>query len=294
MGIKNIFVVGSGAMGSGIAQASIEAGCKTFLYDIDYPRVQKSVESISQRIARKVAKGKITQEDMDQIMGLLSGVSELETAAEADLVIECIYEDIDAKKAIYENVQKYTKDDVILASNTSSFSITALAKAAKDPARFIGMHFFNPVPVMKLLEITRGLATSDETLEIAREVGTRMNKVMIVSKDMPGFIVNRMLDPMLNEAAQILDEGIGSVEDIDNGMKFGCNHPMGPLELADMAGNDILLAVMETLYKELGDSKYRPAPLLKKMVEAGWTGRKAGRGFYVYNADGTRCPNPQL
>ena len=294
MEIKSLFVIGAGAMGSGIAQSAIAAGYRTFLYDIDYGRVEKALESIQGRLARKVSKGKMTQEEMDTATALLSGCSELAPASEADMVIECIYEDFDAKEAIFHDVQRYAKEDVILASNTSSFSITSLAKAVKRPGRFIGMHFFNPVPVMKLLEITRGLATTDETLEAAREVGTRMGKVMIVSKDMPGFIVNRMLDPMGNEAVQLLDEGIGGVEDIDNGMKYGCNHPMGPLELMDMAGLDVLLAVMETLYKELGDSKYRPAPLLKKMVRAGWTGRKAGRGFYVYNEDGTRYPNPQL
>ena len=294
MAVMNIFIIGSGAMGSGIAQVSIEAGYKTFLYDIDDERVKKAEESIANHIAKKVAKEKITQKEMDKAIALLNGVSEPMSASEADMVIECIYEDLDAKVSIITEIQKYTKESVIIASNTSSFSITALAKAARYPECFIGMHFFNPVPVMKLLEITRGLATTDETLAAAREVGKRMNKVMIVSKDMPGFIVNRMLDTMMNEAVQMLDEGTGSVEDIDNGMKCGCNHPMGPLELADMAGNDILLAVMEVLYKELGDSKYRPAPLLKKMVYAGWTGRKAGIGFYVYNADGSRYPNPML
>lgn len=294
MGVNGLFIAGSGAMGSGIAQAAVQAGLKVTLYDVAYERVERAIGSITKRLAGKVAKGKITQQDMDATLALLGGSADLSTAANADMVIECIYEDFDAKEALYTEIQKYTKEDVILASNTSSYSITALAKTVTRPERFIGMHFFNPVPVMKLLEITRGLATSDETLHAAREVGEHMGKVMIVSKDMPGFIVNRMLDPMANEAIQILDEGIGSVEDIDNGMKCGCNHPMGPLELMDMAGLDVLLAVMETLYQELGDSKYRPAPLLKKMVRAGWTGRKAGRGFYVYNEDGTRYPNPSL
>jgi len=294
MGVNQILIVGSGAMGSGIAQSAIAAGYQTFLYDIDNERVEKAIESIIGRLVRKVYKQKMTQKEIDKAAALLSGCSELAPAAEVDMVIECIYEDFDAKEAVFADVQRYTKKDVILASNTSSFSITSLAKAAKRPERFIGMHFFNPVPVMKLLEITRGLATSDETLEATREVGARMGKVMIVSKDMPGFIVNRILDPMGNEAIQLLDEGIGSVEDIDNGMKHGCNHPMGPLELMDMVGLDVLLAVMETLYQELGDSKYRPAPLLRKMVRAGWTGQKAGRGFYVYHTNGAKCPNPQL
>jgi 3-hydroxybutyryl-CoA dehydrogenase len=294
MHIENIFVIGSGAMGSGIAQVLAEAGYKTFVYDVDYDRVVRSISAIKERFAKKTAKGKMTPEEAEAATASLNGTSNLKPAAEADLVIECIYENQEAKEAVYAEIQKYTKEETIIASNTSTLSITALAKSVRRPDQFIGMHFFNPVPVMKLLEITPGLATSDKTMAAAKEVGDRTNKVMIVSKDMPGFLVNRMLDPMMNEAVQLLDEGTGSVEDIDNAMKYGCNHPMGPLELADMVGNDILLAVMEVLHKEMGDSKYRPTPLLKKMVCAGWTGQKAGRGFYIYNADGTKYPNPQL
>lgn len=227
-------------------------------------------------------------------MARLTGATSLDAAADADLVIEAVAEREDIKKGVFAELSKICRSDTILASNTSSISIAELSSVVNRPKRFLGMHFFSPVPLMKLLEIVRGVATAPEIVEIAREVGVKLGKTCIVAKDRPAFIVNRMLDPMINEAIGLLEAGIGSVEDIDVGMKCGLNHPMGPLELIDMAGIDIELAVMEVLYNETGDPKYRPATLLRDMVRMGWLGRKAGKGFYIYNADGSRTVNPAL
>jgi len=295
MEIKHIFVIGSGLMGSGIAQVALQSGFQVTLNDTSAAALDRAVAGIAGRLDRKVAKGSMTQAQRDDCLARLTPVSDLSRCADAQVIIEAIYENFEAKTQVLAAVDKLCAPDAIIASNTSSMSLTALGAVVSNPERFIGMHFFSPVPAMKLLEIITGLRTSKETLETARALGKQLGKVMIVSKDMPGFIVNRMLDPMINEAVQIVDEGIGSVEDVDAGMKFGCNHPMGPLELADMAGVDILLAVMEVLYKELGDSKYRPAPLLRKMVRAGFCGKKAGAGFYLYDEKGERIgPNPVL
>lgn len=295
MEIKRIFVVGAGLMGSGIAQTAIQGGYNVLLFDANEDVLLRGAASIRERLASRVAKDKMSQKEADSCISRLTLAKRMEDAADSDLVIEAIYESSEAKHTVFKKLSQICRPDCILASNTSSISLTALSASVSHPERFIGMHFFSPVPVMKLLEITMGLRTSQDTLSDIRTVGENMGKVMIVAKDMPGFIVNRMLDPMLNEAIQILDENIGSVEDIDNGMKFGCNHPMGPLELADMAGLDILLAVMEVFYAELGDSKYRPAPLLRKMVRAGFTGKKAGIGFYLYDKEGKKTNmNPAL
>jgi 3-hydroxybutyryl-CoA dehydrogenase len=282
MTIEKLSVVGAGQMGSGIAQVALQSGYAVKMCDIAEQYVAKGRARIEANFARNVEKGRATAADKDLWLSRLTTTTKLEEMAAANLVIEAVSEDQAVKQDIFGKLDGACGPATILASNTSSISITALAAATRRAERFIGMHFFNPAPVMKLLEITRGLATSDETLATAREVGEKMGKVCVVSKDSPGFIVNRLLDPMLNEAVMLLDEGGATVEDIDKGMVNGCNHPMGPLALTDLVGLDVLLAVMEVLYREYGDSKYRPAPLLRRMVRAGYLGRKSGKGFYTY------------
>jgi 3-hydroxybutyryl-CoA dehydrogenase len=245
-------------------------------------------------LAKNVDKQKMSRQQKNEAMGRLAVSADLKDAAGADLVIEAIIEDVEAKKALFARLAQICSPAALLATNTSSISIAELSSSVDNPGRFVGMHFFSPVPLMKLLEIVKGIATDAKTVESARAVGERLGKVCIVSKDSPAFIVNRMLDPMINEAIFLLETGIGSIEDIDNGAKFGLNHPMGPLELIDMAGIDIELAVMKILYSETGDPKYRPSGLLRDMVRMGWLGRKTGKGFYVYQEDGTRIPNPDL
>lgn len=294
MAIQKIFVVGGGFMGSGIAQTAITAGYDVIVNDISEEALVNAKTGIDKMLTKNVTKGRMTQEAKDAAMARLSTAISMDAAADADLVIEAAAERVDIKKSIFSKLSEICRPDAILASNTSSISIAELSSVVSNPERFLGMHFFSPVPLMKLLEIVRGVATASETVEIAREVGVKLGKTCIVAKDRPAFIVNRMLDPMINEAIGLLEAGIGGVEDIDVGMKCGLNHPMGPLELIDMAGIDIELAVMEVLYKETGDPKYRPATLLRDMVRMGWLGRKTGKGFYIYNADGTRTVNPAL
>ena len=281
--IQNVFVIGAGAMGSGIAQTAAQCGFTVTVSDIAAEPLDKAKANIEKQLARSVTKGRITEEEKADIIGRLSYDVTYDKVAEADLVIEAASENINVKKSIFKKVCETVSDDAIVATNTSSISITDLSQVVTKPERFIGMHFFNPVPVMKLLEIVKGLNTSEETIEDVKAIGAALKKETIVSADSAGFIVNRLLDPMINEAFDLIERGVGTPEDIDKGCRYGLNWPMGPCELIDMAGIDIELAVMETIYADTGDSKYRPSPLLRRMVQAGRLGRKTGKGFYDYD-----------
>ncbi|QAT61073.1 3-hydroxybutyryl-CoA dehydrogenase [Acidilutibacter cellobiosedens] len=282
MTINKLFVIGSGTMGSGIAQTAVQSGLEVTMSDINETFVERGRQNIEKRINRLVEKGKFTAEERDKALNRLKTTVGMKEAETADAVIEAASEDEKIKSGIFKELDEICPPETIFASNTSSISITYLASFTKRPDRVIGMHFFNPVPIMKLLEITMGYVTSQETLSKAKKVGEKMGKVYVVAKDKAGFIVNRLLDPMLNEAVYLVDEGVATVEDIDKALVYGCNYPMGPLALTDLIGLDVLLAVMETFYKEYGDPKYRPAPLLRKMVRAGKLGKKTKEGFYKY------------
>ena len=293
MQINNIFVVGAGLMGSGIAQNAISCGYNVTLNDQRQEALERAKANIEKLMRRDVEKGRMTAEDCDAALARLTIADHMEDAAKADLVIEAIFEDLNAKQNVFAELEKICPPETIFASNTSSISLTALASATKRPTRVVGMHFFSPVPKMRLCEVIFGLLTDQDVLQTIKTVGEKMGKTLILSDDKPGFIVNRALLPMLNEACVIVGSNIGSVEDVDNGMKLGCNHPMGPLELADMIGLDILLNVMKVLASEYGE-KYHPSMLLRRMVTAGYLGRKTGAGFYVYKDGKKWGVNPVL
>jgi 3-hydroxybutyryl-CoA dehydrogenase len=283
--IETVGIIGAGQMGSGIAHVSALAGYKVLIYDIAQDSIDRAIATVSGNMARQVAGGKLTEERRQEAMGRIASAPTMADLAGADLVIEAATEDETVKRKIYAQLCPQLNPEAVLATNTSSISITRLASATDRPERFIGIHFMNPVPVMKLVELVRGIATENGTFEIAKSFVNRLDKTSTVSEDFPAFIVNRILLPMINEAIYTLYEGVGSVEAIDTAMKLGANHPMGPLQLADFIGLDTCLSVMQVLHDGLSDSKYRPCPLLVKYVEAGWLGRKAGRGFYDYRGE---------
>jgi 3-hydroxybutyryl-CoA dehydrogenase len=288
MSIDRVFVIGAGLMGHGIAQVSAAAGKQVTLSDRTAELANKGRDRIAGNLARQVEKGRLEQTAAEEILGRVATTVGTDEAAGHDMIIEAVFEDEPLKRETWAALTKSADAHAIFASNTSSISITGLATATDRPTRFIGLHFFSPVPVMGLIEIIRGLETDDATYEACRAFAQDLGKTVIESKDMPGFLVNRMLGPFINEAVFALMESTGSAEDIDTGAKLGLNHPMGPLELSDFIGNDVMLGVLDVLYRGFGDPKFRAAPLLRQMVSAGHLGRKAGRGFYRYDEKGNR------
>ncbi|MEW4281103.1 3-hydroxybutyryl-CoA dehydrogenase [Priestia megaterium] len=282
MNIETVMVIGAGQMGAGIAQVFAANGYQVSLYDVDQKNTQKGIEGIDKRLKKQVEKGSLSAKEYEGIMERLHLANEITAAQKADLIVEAVVEKMEVKQAIFAELDLLAPSHTILATNTSSLPITEIAAVTTRPEKVIGMHFMNPVPVMKLVEIIRGLATADEVYQAVYETTKKLNKTPVEVHDFPGFVSNRILMPMINEAVFTLYEGVANEEDIDQVMKLGMNHPMGPLTLADFIGLDTCLFIMETLHKGFGDDKYRPCPLLRKYVKAGWLGRKTGKGFFTY------------
>lgn len=283
MEIKKVLVIGAGQMGGGIAQVIAQAGVEVLLTDNFTEAIPKRIEFIEGLLSKNVAKGRMSEEEKKATLDNIKACPDYSQEKDIDLVVEAIVENMEIKKSLIKSLNDILSDDAIYASNTSSLSVTELATAYKNPEKVIGMHFFNPVPVMKLIELIRGIATSDETYETVKALGEKIGKTTVEIKDMPGFAVNRILIPMINEAINALNTGVASAKDIDNAMMLGANHPMGPLALADFIGLDTVLSILEVLYKGFGDQKYAPSPLLRNYVRAGWLGKKTGKGFYDYS-----------
>ncbi|MGB6779918.1 MAG: 3-hydroxybutyryl-CoA dehydrogenase [Planococcus citreus] len=283
MSIQNVMVIGAGQMGSGIAQVCAQAGFNVKLNDMKQEAYERGIASISKNLSRNVEKGRMTEDEKSQVLGRIQSSLDLKDAHDVDIVIEAAVENMEIKSTIFKTLDEVAPKHAILASNTSSLPITEIAAATKRPEQVIGMHFMNPVPVMKLVEIIRGLATTDEVYQAVEDMTMKLSKTPVEVNDFPGFVSNRILMPMINEAIFTLQEGVATKEAIDEVMKLGMNHPMGPLQLADFIGLDTCLYIMEVLHDGFGDSKYRPSPLLRQYVKAGWLGKKTGRGFYEYN-----------